>query len=122
MQGVCHLLTNIGMYCKETLSSCPYRGSELDDTRNDSEKLPVYENMDLENLVFEKVNEEIEARKRTSQSIPFHFHMPEALSGLVEGTDRHMAYFTHCIYVYMCVYLYVSIICSQMLTSAYIIN
>lgn len=86
MQGVCHLLTNIGMYCKETLSSCPYGASELDDTRNDSETLPEYESMDLENLVFQKVSEEIEARKRTTQSIPFHFHMPEALSGLVEGT------------------------------------
>lgn len=74
------------MYCKETLSSCPYVASELDNTRNDLETVPEYENMDLENLVFEKVNEEIEARKRTSQSISFHFHMPEALSGLVEGT------------------------------------
>lgn len=86
-EGVCHLLTNIGMYCKETLSSCPYGASELDDTRNDSETLPEYESMDLENLVFQKVSEEIEARKRTTQSIPFHFHMPEALSGLVEDVD-----------------------------------
>lgn len=90
MQGVCHLLTNIGMYCKETISSCSYGASELDDTRNDLETLPTlpeYENMDLESLVFEKVDEEIEARKRKTQSISFHFHMPEALSGLVEGTD-----------------------------------
>ncbi|XP_022142793.1 anaphase-promoting complex subunit 5 [Momordica charantia] len=89
-EGVCHLLTNIGMYCKETISSCSYGASELDDTRNDLETLPTlpeYENMDLESLVFEKVDEEIEARKRKTQSISFHFHMPEALSGLVEDVD-----------------------------------
>lgn len=74
------------MYSKETLSSCSYGASEVDDTRNDLETLPEYENMDLENLVFEKVNEEIEAKKRSTQGISFHFHMSEALSGLVEGT------------------------------------
>ncbi|TYK16330.1 anaphase-promoting complex subunit 5 isoform X2 [Cucumis melo var. makuwa] len=58
-EGVCHLLTNIGMYCKETLSNCPYGAPELDDTRNDLETLPEYESMDLENLVFEKPQPEL---------------------------------------------------------------
>ena len=87
MQGVCHLLTNIGIYCKEALSSSPrYESLHLDDSSNDLEGLLEYENMDLENFVFEKVTEEIEERKRASERVPFHNHAPKALTGLVEGT------------------------------------
>ena len=88
MQGVCHLLTNIGMYCKEALSNCPpYEAPHLDDSSNDLEDLSEYENMELENLVFEKVDEEIEARERASEVVSFHLHVPIALSGLVEGIN-----------------------------------
>ncbi|XP_062105715.1 anaphase-promoting complex subunit 5 [Humulus lupulus] len=80
-EGVCHLLTNIGIYCKEALSSCPpYDQPHLDDSSNDLE----YENMDLENLVYEKVDEEIEARERASEGVSFHLHVPKALFDLVE--------------------------------------
>lgn len=86
MQGVCHLLTNIGTYCKEALSSCPtYELPHLDDSSNEVEALLVYENMDLENFVFDKVTEETEARKMASEKVSFHIHAPKALFGLIEG-------------------------------------
>ncbi|CAN1310452.1 Anaphase-promoting complex subunit 5, partial [Linum perenne] len=85
-EGVCHLLTNIGNYCKEALSSClPYEGLGLDDSGNDLDTLSAYENMELENIVFQKVTEEIQATKQASAQISFHLHTPKALSGLVEG-------------------------------------
>ncbi|KAH7578445.1 hypothetical protein ACOSQ2_000294 [Xanthoceras sorbifolium] len=87
-EGVCHLLTNIGLYCKEALSSCPaYELPCLDDSSNDMEALSEYENMDLENIVFEKVTEEIEARKKASEKVSFHLHAPNALFGLVEDIE-----------------------------------
>ncbi|KAK0590885.1 hypothetical protein LWI29_032824 [Acer saccharum] len=87
-EGVCHLLTNIGIYCKEAFSSCPaYELPRLDDSSNDMEALSEYENMDLENIVFEKVTEEIEARKKASEKVSFHLHAPKALFGLVEDIE-----------------------------------
>ncbi|KAL5573105.1 hypothetical protein UlMin_022702 [Ulmus minor] len=88
-EGVCHLLTNIGIYCKEAISSSSYEASHLDYSSNDLEVLsnPEYENMDLENLVFEKVDEEIEARERASEGVSFHLHVPKALFGLVEDVE-----------------------------------
>ncbi|KAI5591289.1 hypothetical protein BDE02_04G069300 [Populus trichocarpa] len=87
-EGLCHLLTNIGSYCKEAMSSCmPYETRLLDESSNDLETLSEYENMDLENFMFGKVNEEIEARKQASERVPFHLHGPKALSGLVEDIE-----------------------------------
>ncbi|KAI8011942.1 Anaphase-promoting complex subunit 5 [Camellia lanceoleosa] len=87
-EGVCHLLTNIGTYCKEALSSCPtYESPCLDDCSNDLQGLLEYENMDLENFVYEKVTEEIEERKRASERVPFHNHAPQALLHLVEDFE-----------------------------------
>ncbi|KAM7497686.1 hypothetical protein LguiA_022100 [Lonicera macranthoides] len=87
-EGVCHLLTNIGTYCKEAFSSCPpYQLPRSDDCNNDPESLLEYENMDLEDFVFEKVNEEIESRKRSNERVSFHNHAPKALFGLVEDID-----------------------------------
>ncbi|KAJ6935451.1 hypothetical protein NC652_010460 [Populus alba x Populus x berolinensis] len=88
-EGLCHLLTNIGSYCKEAMSSCmPYETRLLDESSNDLETLSEYENMDLENFMFGKVNEEIEARKQASERVPFHLHGPKALSGLVEDFEN----------------------------------
>lgn len=88
MQGVCHLLTHLGIYCKEALSSSrPYESLQFDDSSNDREGLLEYENMDLEDFVYEKVTEEIEVRKRANEMVPFHNHAPKALTGLVEGTN-----------------------------------
>ncbi|CAL1367343.1 unnamed protein product [Linum trigynum] len=87
-EGVCHLLTNIGNYCKEALSSClPYQLHGLDDSVNDLETPSAYENMDLENFVFQKVTEEIVANKQASQRNSFHLHTSKALSGLVEDVE-----------------------------------
>ena len=92
LQGASHLLTSIEMYCKEAISSYPpYESPHLDDSSNDLETPPEYENMELENLVFDKVTEEIEARQRSGGSVSFHLHAPKALIGLVEGINakRH---------------------------------
>ncbi|KAL5067577.1 hypothetical protein RYX36_018464 [Vicia faba] len=43
--------------------------------------------MDLENFVYEKVSEEIEARKEASERVPFHLHTPNALLSLVDDID-----------------------------------
>jgi anaphase-promoting complex subunit 5 len=86
VQGVCHLLNNIGIYCKEEFSSCPpYEETGLDDSSSNLETYSEYENMDLENFFYEKVSEEIEARKEASERVPFHFHTPNALLSLVDG-------------------------------------
>ncbi|KAK7809558.1 anaphase-promoting complex subunit 5, partial [Quercus suber] len=87
-EGVCHLLTNIGVYCKEALSSCAsYETTCFEDSSSNLEAFPEYENMDLENFVFKKVTEEIEARKRASERVSFHLHAPKALFNLVEGIE-----------------------------------
>ncbi|KAL4622206.1 hypothetical protein ACB092_06G280600 [Castanea dentata] len=87
-EGVCHLLTNIGVYCKEALSSCAsYETTCFEDSSSNLEAFPEYENMDLENFVFKKVTEEIEARKRASERVSFHLHAPKALFDLVEDIE-----------------------------------
>lgn len=82
---MCHLLTNIGLYCKEVLSGHASYEAELDDSAHDLEATRDYENMDLENFVYERVTEEIEAKRRAEEKIPFHLHAPRTLVGLVEG-------------------------------------
>lgn len=86
VQGICHLLTNIGIYCKEEFSNCPsYEENSLDDSSSNLEMYSEYENMDLENFVYEKVSEEIEARKEASEVVPFHLCTPNTLLSLVDG-------------------------------------
>ncbi|TKY57197.1 Anaphase-promoting complex subunit 5 [Spatholobus suberectus] len=87
-EGVCHLLTNIGIYCKEEFSNCPsYEEHSLDDSSSNLETYSEYENMDLENFVYEKVSEEIDARKEASEVVPFHLHTPNTLLSLVDDID-----------------------------------
>lgn len=85
MQGVCHLLTNISLYCKEVLSSRAPHEAHLDGSGVNLMEASEYENMDLENFVFEKVTEEIETKKKAGERIPFHLHVPTPIFGLVEG-------------------------------------
>lgn len=86
VQGVSHLLTNLGIYCKEEFSNCPsYEEHGLDDSSSNLETYSEYENMDLENFVYEKVSEEIEARKEASEIVPFHLHTHNTLLSLVDG-------------------------------------
>ncbi|KAL4350173.1 anaphase-promoting complex subunit 5-like [Arachis hypogaea] len=87
-EGVCHLLTNIGIYCKEEFSNCPLdKAPSLDDSSSNLEMHLEYENMELENFVYEKVSEEIEARKEANERIPFHLHVPNTLVSLVDDID-----------------------------------
>lgn len=101
-EGVCHLLTTIGTYCKEALDEESHEvvsydtldddlRRHIDKTRREIlEQARQYENMDLENFVFEKVNEEVEeveeteASRRSSEKVSFHIHAPRALLGLIE--------------------------------------
>ncbi|XP_027941520.1 anaphase-promoting complex subunit 5 [Vigna unguiculata] len=87
-EGLSHLLTNLGIYCKEELSNCPsYEEHSVDDCSSNLETYSEYENMDLENFVYEKVSEEIEARKEASGVVPFHLHAPKTLLSLVDDID-----------------------------------
>lgn len=89
---MCHLLTNIGLYCKEALSCCPpYEATCLEDSSSNLEAFLEYDNMDLENFVFKKVKEEIEARKQASERVPFHLHGSKALFGLLEGINPYLS-------------------------------
>lgn len=84
-QGICHLLTNIGTYCKESLSGYPpYELSHLDDSTNDPNASLEFENMEMENF-YEKVSEDFEESKMGIGRIPFHGHTPKAFSELVDG-------------------------------------
>lgn len=85
MQAVCHLLTHIVTYCKESLSSCSHYELNFDDPSCDPEAPMEYENMELENFVYEKVNKEMEAKNIANERVSFHNHAPRALVGLVEG-------------------------------------
>ncbi|XP_016537856.1 anaphase-promoting complex subunit 5 isoform X1 [Capsicum annuum] len=84
-EAVCHLLTNVATYCKESLST--YELSHFDDSDSDTEAPMHYENMDLENLVVEKVNKEIESRYVVDDRFSFHNHAPKALVRADEDRD-----------------------------------
>ncbi|KAI6697132.1 hypothetical protein NL676_017251 [Syzygium grande] len=86
-EGVCHLLTNISLYCKEVLSSRAPHEAHLDGSGVNLMEASEYENMDLENFVFEKVTEEIETKKKAGERIPFHLHVPTPIFGLVEDIE-----------------------------------
>lgn len=81
MQGVCHLFSSIEVYFKEAHSS----SDQYDAANNNSESLTQYDQMDMENYVMHKANEEIELQKNASGSVPFHLHTPDALFKVTEG-------------------------------------
>ncbi|XP_051126129.1 anaphase-promoting complex subunit 5 [Andrographis paniculata] len=81
---MCHLLTSIGTYCKESISGYPpYELSQLDNSMNDASALE-FENMEMENFVYEKVSDGFEDTKTTIGGIPFHDHAPKDYSEVVE--------------------------------------
>ncbi|KAF9593443.1 hypothetical protein IFM89_022935 [Coptis chinensis] len=82
-EGVCHLLTNIGIYTKEASSSHDSR--DEDDSNNDLEELVDCEDMDLAHYGFEEIIEESEGRTRGRESSMFHIHVPRTLLEMVEG-------------------------------------
>ncbi|KAF9589799.1 hypothetical protein IFM89_028734 [Coptis chinensis] len=81
-EGVCHLLTNIGIYTKEASSSHDTR--DEDDSNNDLEELVDCEDMDLEHYGFEEIIEESEGRTRGREGSMFHIHVPRPLLEMVE--------------------------------------
>ncbi|CAH9075793.1 unnamed protein product [Cuscuta europaea] len=85
-EAVCHLLTNIEMYRKVSLSRCsPYELLNLDGTSCDLDGSRTYENMEMEIIVCQKVSKKMEAESVASERVPFHNHAPNVLVGLVEG-------------------------------------
>ncbi|KAL3849104.1 hypothetical protein ACJIZ3_010986 [Penstemon smallii] len=85
-EGICHLLTNIGTYCKDALSSYPPCGiSNLDDPTDDPDASLEFENMEMENFVYEKVSDDDDEESSMGIGrIPFHGHGSKAFSELIE--------------------------------------
>ncbi|GER33571.1 anaphase-promoting complex subunit 5 [Striga asiatica] len=84
---VCHLLTSIGTYCKESLSGYPPHGlSHLDDSVNDPNSSCESENMEMDNYVYEKVSEDFEETRIGIERTPFRGQAPGVFSELVKGT------------------------------------
>ncbi|KAG5591720.1 hypothetical protein H5410_042234 [Solanum commersonii] len=84
-EAVCHLLTNVATYCKESLST--YELSHFNESDSDTEAPMHYENMDLENLVVENAKKEIESRNVVDERLSFHNHAPKALVRAIEDRD-----------------------------------
>ncbi|KAJ8555447.1 hypothetical protein K7X08_012943 [Anisodus acutangulus] len=84
-EAVCHFLTNVATYCKESLST--YELSHFDYSDSDTEAPMHYENMDLENFVADKVNKEIESRNVADERLSFHNHTPKALVRAIKDRD-----------------------------------
>ncbi|XP_010522058.1 PREDICTED: anaphase-promoting complex subunit 5 [Tarenaya hassleriana] len=83
-EAICHLLTNIGLYCKEPdPSSAPYKLAQFDDSDHNLDFL-TYEKMNMENFVANKVTEEMEIQKDAGGRVPFHLHTPEALFRVIK--------------------------------------
>ncbi|KAK9155237.1 hypothetical protein Sjap_002717 [Stephania japonica] len=81
-EGVCHLLTNIGTYCKKSHASCStYQSRQDDDFDNASEEL-----MSFEHLLFGKVSENLAAETKAWDGFVFHLHAPRSLFRLIEGS------------------------------------
>ncbi|KAK4397778.1 Anaphase-promoting complex subunit [Sesamum angolense] len=69
-EGICHLLTNIGTYCKESISGYPpYELSHLDDSTNDPNASFEFENMEMDSFVYEKVSEDFEESKMGMEEV-----------------------------------------------------
>ncbi|KAK6782537.1 hypothetical protein RDI58_020333 [Solanum bulbocastanum] len=84
-EAVCHLLTNVATYCKESLST--YELSHFNESDSDTKAPMHYENMDLEILVVENVKKEIESRNVVDERPSFHNHAPKALVRAIEDHD-----------------------------------
>lgn len=63
----------------------PYELSRLDDSVNYPNTAVEFQNMELDNLVFEKVGDDFEENKMGTGTVPFHDHVPNALSEFVGG-------------------------------------
>lgn len=84
MQGICHLLTNIGSYCKESASGYP----PYEYSSNDPIVPSEFENMDLENFVYEKVSEDFAESSTGIGRIAFRRHCSEPVEGNVTASQK----------------------------------
>ncbi|KAL8139906.1 hypothetical protein V2J09_005927 [Rumex salicifolius] len=89
-EEVCHLLSDIESYYREALPGSSFDLSHLDDPNNELKTFSEYENMDLENLGYEKVSEEVDSSKGANKEVPFHLHAPKAFDKWVEDADLNL--------------------------------
>lgn len=83
-QGICHLLTNVATYCKESFSEFPpYESSHLDESTS-YRNAPGYENMDMENL-YDNADEDFEESTMEIGRPPIPGHMSKAFSEFIDG-------------------------------------
>ena len=86
MQAVCHLLSNVESYCKESLPGLPsFDLTRLDASNDGSERSLDCENMDLDNFPSQEVTPAVGTRKRACKRVSFHLHVPKVLDELAEG-------------------------------------
>ncbi|XP_047941090.1 anaphase-promoting complex subunit 5 isoform X1 [Salvia hispanica] len=79
-EGICHLLTSIGAYCKDSFSGYqPYELPHLDESTSYSNVPSEYENMEMESF-YEKSVEDFEERKMEIGRTPFHGHASKTFS------------------------------------------
>lgn len=84
-QGICHLLTSIGAYCKDSFSGYqPYELPHLDESTSYSNVPSEYENMEMESF-YEKSVEDFEERKMEIGRTPFHGHASKTFSEFSDG-------------------------------------
>lgn len=84
-QGICHLLTNIGTYCKESLSGYPpYELSHMDESTSYQNAPSEFESMEMENY-YEKASEDFEESMMEIGRSPFHGHAQKAFSEFIDG-------------------------------------
>ncbi|GFQ05969.1 anaphase-promoting complex subunit 5 [Phtheirospermum japonicum] len=85
-EGVCHLLTNIGTYCKESISGYPPYGlSHLDGSANYPNSSCEFENM--ESYGYADVSEDFEETQMEIGKTTFHGHAPKVFSDSLADTD-----------------------------------
>lgn len=84
-QGICHLLTNIVAYCKESFSEFPpYESSHFDESTSYSNAPSEYDNMEMENL-YDKDAEEFEESSMEIGRLPFPGHLRMTSSEFIDG-------------------------------------
>ncbi|XP_068654610.1 anaphase-promoting complex subunit 5 [Aristolochia californica] len=89
-EGMCHLLTNIRVYCK--VNDPPYELPEEDDFDNESESLDEDdEGLDLENYEFMKNKRDFETGSSAGEGSSFHIHTPRSLSRIVDDIQVSVA-------------------------------
>ncbi|KAK9151069.1 hypothetical protein Syun_009378 [Stephania yunnanensis] len=82
-EGVCHLLTNIGTYCKESPASCStYQSLQDDDFDNDSEELKAFDH-----LLFGKIIADSKVLSGLNHDKERYFDVSSSNDGL--GTDDY---------------------------------